>query len=642
MKKILALLILLVLAQTAFSEIKLPALVGDNMVLQRNQAIRIWGYGSINEEVTVQFNGKTFRAKTAQDGKWSLSLPTMKAGGPYKMLLKGQNEVEIKNILVGDVWLLSGQSNMEMEVRECLNAKAEIAAANYSDIRLFTVNKRMALLPEYNTSGNWQLCSPESVGDFSAVGYFFARDLRKKGITIPLGLIDASWGGTLAETWVSPEALASLPEFTEKAKETATFNTSEYNLTQKGKHSTWLKNFDAKDIGSENNWASAPIDQNWKPIQLPGNFEFKKIEELENFDGIVWFRKDFELKNVQEMEIFMGHIMNSDVTYINGQKVGEIVDHWGKSRQYAIASELLKLGKNTIAVKVSNYGGDGGFRFESEEFYLKTKDGQKMPLEGEWKYRVSYKMTSYDRPEKELGPNTLTSLLSNGMIEAVTHFNIKGVLWYQGEANWANTELYQRIFKTLIQDWRTRFRNNKLPFLYVQLAGYQKKRTEPSDNSWSQLREAQAKALELPYTAMVTAMDLGDEADIHPKNKQEVGRRLSLEALRIVYGQKKLDERSSFLKNVKWKDDAVYLSFSSVAKGLKVNGNSLKGFEVSADGKSFKWANAELVNKNTVKVFLPQIEKPVAVRYAWEENPEDANLLNSYDLPTLPFRIMKE
>lgn len=629
----------------SFAEIKLPALVGDNMVLQREKPIRIWGYGSPNEKVTVDFNRKSYTTTTGADGKWALEFSKMKAGGPYTMTLKGTNEITLRNILIGDVWLLSGQSNMEMSVRESLNPKQEMAAAVYPDIRLFTINKHIALTPKSDTQGKWEECSPETVGDFSAVGYFFARDLRKKGITVPMGLIDASWGGTLAETWVSPEALLTLPEFKETALKTAKFDIQNYNEQQKAKHEKWLGDFDKNDIGIVNGnavWATEPLNPEWKPIQLPGNFEFKKIDELFNFDGIVWFRKDIQLDEVQDMEIFMGHIMNSDITYINGHKVGAITDAWGKNRQYKIAAGVLKKGTNTIAVKVSNYGGDGGFRFEPEEFYLKGTNGKTIHLSGEWKYRISHRITHYDRPEKELGPNTLTSVLSNGMIAPVSPLSIKGVLWYQGEANWAKTELYARIFQTLISDWRERFRDSKLPFLYVQLAGYQKKRSVPSENSWSELREAQAKALKLPYTAMVTAMDIGDEADIHPKNKQEVGRRLSLEALRLVYGQKKTDERSPYFKKVEWKDNAAFISFDAVSQGLKTKEGELKGFEISEDGKTFKWAKAELIDKKTVKVFLPEIATPAAVRYAWEENPEDANLVNNYNLPALPFRVNRQ
>lgn len=626
---------------TSFAQIKLPALVGDNMVLQRDKPIKLWGYASAREQVQVTFLQKTYSTITQKDGRWEITLPKTKAGGPYSISL---NNITLNNIMIGDVWLLSGQSNMEMEVRECLNAKEEIAAADYPDIRLFSVNKNMATSPKNDTYGKWQACSSETVGDFSAVGYFFARDLRKKGITVPFGLIDASWGGTLAETWISPEALATLPEFAETAHKTAQFNIEDYNKQQKTKHGNWLKEFDVKDIGTISGtavWASSPIDANWRPIQLPGNFEFKKIDELFNFDGIVWFRKDFEIDNLQDLKLHLGNIMNSDVTYVNGHKVGEVTDVWAKIRTYDVPQSYLKPDKNTIAVKVSNYGGDGGFRSEPEELFVELKEGKKIALAGEWQYRIAHKIEKYDRPEKELSPNTLTSLLSNGMITPIEHFNIKGVLWYQGEANWANTQLYQRTFKTLIHDWRARFRNKDLPFLYVQLAGYQKKRALPSENSWSELREAQAMALTLPHTAMITAMDLGDEADIHPKNKQEVGRRLSLEALRTVYGQKKLTERSPYFKSVKWGDYYALVKFEGIANGLNVNGSSLKGFEITEDGKFYQWATAELINKNTVKVYLSTISLPKGIRYAWEENPEDANLQNSYNLPALPFRVKR-
>jgi sialate O-acetylesterase len=644
MKKAFLLSLFLALFIQANADIRLPALVGSHMVLQRGKPIRVWGYADPSEDITLTFNRHMVKTQTDANGKWQAELPAMKAGGPYQLILHGKNSITLDDILVGDVWLCSGQSNMEFALNDVINSEAEVAKANYPKIRLFSVEKKVYLQPQGDTHGSWQPCTSQNAAYFSAVGYFFARDVQQK-INVPIGLINASWGGTVAETWISPEGLAGEVTFGEKAKQTATFDTLSYNQAHLPLAKAWTEKFESSDAGTKDGkylWAANDlVTKGFKPVEMPKIWGFTGIDEFWQMNGIVWFRKDVELSAADlaagNLTLSLGIIQNSDHVFVNGTEVGFTPDAW-KLRAYQIPASAFKAGKNSIVVRVSNYGGDAGFRAKPNEFFLKTANRQ-VSLVGTWLYKIGYRLSGPSRPEKEFGPNTAPSVLYNSMISPLINFSIKGVLWYQGESNVGRGYQYRDLFKRLITDWRTQFKQDEFPFLWVQLAGLNKKLKQPQSNSsWAELREAQDMTLSLKNTAMVTAADLGDSANIHPKNKQEVGRRLALAAEEKVYNLPVLGTGPR-MESAQVEDASFIVHFSSVGTGLKINNKfTLSGFQVAGEDHVFHWAKAELVNKNTVKVSAKEVVKPESVRYAWEDNPADANLINSENLPAFPFR----
>jgi sialate O-acetylesterase len=625
---------------TLKAEIKLPALVGNNMVLQREKPIKIWGYAAPQEKISIQFNGKTTEVLTATDGKWTALLPKMKAGGPYKMTLTGENKIDLDNILIGDVWICSGQSNMEFALESGLNADQEIANANYPNIRLFSVDKKLSLKPESDTKGNWSLCTPETARHFSAIGYFFARQVQAD-VKIPIGLINASWGGTVIESWISTDGLANEPTFGRTATTVPNFDLEGYNTRHKKLNEDWVKNFNSQDQGFKNGqylWADVnPSD--WSNINLPNGWEFAGIKELMDLDGVVWFSKQIELSDDDlkgAATLNLGVIQNAEITFINGQQVGQSPDVWGLKRNYNIPVGILKKGMNNITVRVENYGGDGGFSITPKDFNLQTA-AKKQDLSGNWKYKIGYRLTKYDRPEKELGPNTLPTLMYNTMIYPVINYGVKGVLWYQGESNWERGFQYRSLFPMMIADWRKKFNHADLPFLYVQLANYHQKLNEPGDSYQAEVREAQDMTQKTRNAFMTTAIDVGDAANIHPKDKQTVGLRLAKLAEQTVYKMPVKGMHPAF-NSYKTEGNAMFINFKN-AEGLKTKDNKAPGnFQIAGADHKFYWAKAVLLPGNKIKVYTDKVSNPVALRYAWEDNPAEANVVNAESLPLFPFR----
>lgn len=443
----------------------MPALVGSNMVLQRNMPIHVWGWADPGEKIEINFGEESYETTADGEGNWEASLKKMKAGGPYEMRLSGENTIELKNILIGDVWVCSGQSNMAWPVQKAINPEEEIKNAVYAQMRLFTVKKKTAATPLDDVTGKWEECSAATVPGFSAVGYFFGREIRKTE-NVPVGLINSSWGGTVVETWISENGLEGEKTFGKKAVE-------------------------VKTLGAE-----------------------------------------------------------------------------------AIAK-----------------------------------------------------------------PNDHPTLLYNAMIHPLLNFPIKGALWYQGESNAGRAYQYRDLFPRMITDWRTKWGQGDFPFLFVQLANFRKPLEEPAPSDWAELREAQDMTLKLKNTGMASAIDIGVADDIHPRNKQEVGRRLALAAREMVYGENVIASGPRF-RSMKIKGNEVYIRFSHTGKGLKAKegASGIEEFMLAGSDKQFHWAKAEIVNKNTIKVSAPGVDEPVAVRFAWQDNPSKLNLYNSADLPANPFR----
>jgi len=626
---------------TSRAAIKLPALVGDHMVLQRDKPINVWGYAKPAEAITITFAGKTFTATTDNNGKWAVKMAALKAGGPYQMVLRGENTITLNDILIGDVWICSGQSNMEFNLSQGNNAVEEVKNANYPQIRLFSVNKGIDLTPLEDTRGNWSVCTSNSAQYFPAIGYFFARDIQRD-VKIPIGLINASWGGTVIESWISKEGLADEPTFGSKAQQVAVFDTATYNREHRKLHADWVADFNKQDKGLVDGqyvWAKTTDLPDWKPINLPTIWGFTGKPDLWEMSGVVWFKKVVNLSKADVQSgaaLSLSWIMNADEAFVNGVEVGHTPDIWGFKRLYQVPANVLKEGENTITVRVENYGGDGGFVDNGQNFYLKTA-ANTLNLTGEWKYKIGYTLTKSDRPEKEISPNTLPTLMYNCMISPLTDLSIKGVLWYQGESNWFRAYQYRGLFPMMIVDWRAKFNQGDFPFLYVQLAGYHRKQKQPETSSyWAEVREAQDKTLKVKNTGMVTAFDVGDSSNVHPKNKQEVARRLVLLAEKNVYGlQVKAD--APRYKSFEVKDNAIIIKLTNPA-GVLTAGKTVGGFAIAGDDHKFYWADAEIVNDTQIKVSSLLVPHPVAVRYAWEDDPADANVYNSIRLPLFPFR----
>ena len=634
------LLALLLFSKMADSQVVLPPFFNCNMVLQQGIPIPVWGWASPGEKVSVTFNNKTVTTKTGKDGKWRVSLQAMNYGGPYNMVVKGKNLRTIENILIGEVWVCSGQSNMKFNLSSALNAQAEIAASDYPEIRLFTVKKRIAQNPEENLEeGEWWQCSPVSTPRFSAVAYFFGRDLYLK-LKVPIGLIHTSWGGTVAETWISPETISGDPDFAPVLENLKKVDLNEYSKSMEKELRNRFSEYSTSDQGTNDNqpiWATPDMDDHsWKTMPLPG---FIENNGLQGVDGIIWFRKNISVDAAlagKRATIELSKINDSDATYVNGVKVGSTELKAEARRSYTIPAGILKAGTNNITVRVEDIGGNGGIYGNANDMSIHTEAGS-ISLAGDWKYKIGVlKINS------TLGPNSFPTLLYNGMINPLVPYGIKGAIWYQGESNAGRAFQYRHIFPDLIKDWRKQWNQGDFPFLFVQLANFMPADSLPSESTWAELREAQSMTLSLPKTGMASAIDIGDALDIHPKDKQTVGKRLALSALKIAYNQN-VENLGPVYQDIKITGNKVEITFSHVAAGLmaKDRYGYVKGFTVAGAKHKFVWAKATITGVNTVLVSSPEVSVPVAVRYGWANNPDDVNLYNSDGLPADPFRTDK-
>jgi sialate O-acetylesterase len=619
----------------------LHGLFTDHMVLQRGVEAPIWGWTKPGETVTVRLAGKEAEARAGADGKWTVKIGPFAAGGPHTLTVIGPESATRKDVLIGDVWICSGQSNMEWPVEQADDAKGEIARADHPKIRLYTVPKKISYVPESQVKGSWEVCSPQTVGDFSAVGYFFGRDLNRE-LDVPIGLIDSSWGGTIAEAWVSAESLRAMDDFREAVDQIREYEADRENV--EGVAAREVEAWYAKhDPGSAEGkgWADPQLDlASWKAMEAPRKWEGAGLPD---FDGVAWFRKEVDLPASwadKDLVFRLGPIDDRDTTWFNGTKVGG-KDDFSQPREYKVPGRLTKPGRNVIAIRVLDTGGDGGFVGNPGQMTLSIAgDDQTSPisLAGTWQYRVgtSLKDAGPVPPSVSNNPNVVT-VLSNGMIAPLVPFAIKGAIWYQGESNVGRAKQYQTLLPTLIGDWRSRFGVGEFPFFIVQLANFLDRRDEPVDSAWAELREAQwLTTRKVPKSAIASAIDIGEAKDIHPRNKQEVGRRLALDALAIAYGRD-VEYSGPEFKSMGVQDGKVRLRFEHVGKGLEAQGDGpLKGFAIAGEDGKFVWADAR-IDGEAVVVSSPKVEKPRAVRYGWADNPE-GNLYNKDGLPATPFR----
>jgi sialate O-acetylesterase len=623
----------------SYSQVRLPKLISDGMVLQRDTNVRIWGWASEGEKVSVSFIGSTYQSIANKNGEWEVILPELKAGGPHEMKIDASNSITISDIMVGDVWVCSGQSNMQSSLRGLTSIyQDEIEKSGNPNIRQFLIYSGFNMTDRETDyrSGRWASANPKEVPGFTAVGYFFAKKLYET-YKVPIGLINASVGGSSAEAWISEESIKSFPNFYETVQR---FKTPGYidriNKMDNERVRSWNKQLRQNDEGfkdPQRNWYSPELNtDNWETMYLPGYWADTKVGPV---NGVVWFRKEITVPATlagKQASLKLGRVADADSVFINGRFVGTTGSQYSQ-RTYRIPADLLREGKNTIVIRVINYIRHGGF-VPGKQYEI-SADGNTVNLEGEWKYRIG---ATAEQLEDRLFTGKIPTGLFKGMIAPMLNYGIKGVVWYQGESNTSRAFEHYELFKLLIKDWRLNWRQGDFPFLYVQLPNFVEVNIETTKYDWAYFRETQLKALAIPNTGMAVTIDIGEYNDIHPVNKKDVGYRLALAAQKIAYGEKQIVYSGPVYKSSKIEGNKVTLSFSNVGSGLTTkNGEELNCFEICGIDNEYYPALAKIV-KDKIIVWKDDVINPVAVRYAWANNPLKPNLYNKEGLPASPFR----
>jgi len=623
---------------SANAQIMLPQIIGDGMVLQRDQNIKIWGWASAGEEISLYIENKAYKTIADGAGNWEINLPPHTAGGPVDLTLRGNNEMVVKDILFGDVWLCAGQSNMVLPMERVKEKYPdEIANARYPEIRNFFISTVTDLQePQKDLPpGKWKSANPGDVMTFGAVSYFFAREIYEK-YHVPIGLINASVGGTPIEAWLSEEGLKEFPgllDIIQQNKDTASVN--QRIRVARANH---VEREEAdKGLLEPIQWFDpAYTPKNWRNIHIPGYWEDQGLKDL---NGVVWYRKEINVPASMTgvpARLFMGRIIDADVMYVNGVKVGNITYQY-PPRRYVLKPGILKPGKNTIVIRVINTNGKGGF--VPDKPYFLTANGQNIDLKGDWDYKVGDVYKPLINQKAGFSFQNQPASLYNAMVAPIRNQAIKGILWYQGETNAGNPGPYYKLLPALIDDWRKQWNNDQLPFLYVQLANFMDRDFLPVESNWAELRDAQLKALSVPNTAMATTIDLGEWNDIHPLNKKDVGYRLALGARYLAYGEKELVYSGPIYSSYAIRGNQIIIYFDHTGSGLmSLDDEPLSQFAIAGADRKFEWADAKIVN-GTVVVSNKHISNPVYIRYAWSNNPDGANLYNKEGLPASPFQI---
>ncbi len=621
--------------QNGHAQITLPRVFGDSMILQRGIKIPVWGNSAPGTHITAELGKSRATAIADHSGKWKLLFPVLKAGGPYELKIsetgKPNAEIKLKGILIGDVWLASGQSNMEWSVQQSQDATREIANADFSQIRFLQVAHDKKITPQSDIlDGKWEVCNPSNVQQFSAVAYYFARKIHKDQ-HVPIGIIQSTWGGTPIESWTSREQLLTSP--ITQANITANDTLSEQSFVN---DSLNLIRFWEIVYQPQNNTdkiipAIRYDDSGWPTVEMP---RLIKDFGIGPYEGMVWLRKKITLPESffgKDLTLHIGHPEMNYSMYFNGEEICKTIWNSDPKQSYTIPAKLIRKGENTISLRIAMLWGGGGLNPPAEGINI-TDGAVKVSLAGKWRYQKDLepglpKINNYQN---------YPSLLFNAMINPVIPFGIKGFLWYQGEANEAEAYNYRKLFPMLINDWRKRWQQGDLPFLYVQLTNFKKTKPLPSESEWAELREAQTLTLSQPNTGMACIIDIGEADNIHPKNKQEVGRRLALNANKLVYKQN-VTASGPLYKSYRKEKNRIYISFANDSAGLRTkDAKEITGFSIAGNDQQFYWAKATIKGKYVV-VYADQVQDPQVVRYAWADNPE-CNLINFEGLPAIPFR----
>ena len=641
--------LLLYFSVSGYSNIKLPALISDGMVLQRDTKDNIWGWAAPGEKVTVRFIGKTYRTITDSHGDWKIVLPATKAGGPYIMNISGSNTLTVRDILIGDVWFCSGQSNMVLPMERVKEKYPdEIANANWPEIRNFFIPTASDVTSIHDDlpPGKWVAATPKDVLGFGALTFFFAKSIYQT-YKVPIGIINSSVGGTPVEAWISKEGFKELAQYAarvEKFRDTSFIKkfirpvvpggTSAGQTTKRP-----LIESDKGLTGSKTWYDPTYVPEGWHKFWLPGYWADQGVKGL---NGVVWFRKEIDVPasmTGKPARLFMGRIVDADKVYVNGVLSGSITYQY-PPRRYELPEGLLKPGKNLIVVQVTNTSGKGGF-VPDKPYYL-TAAGENIDIRGDWQYKVGqvFRPMVFVAGDRSISQQNEPTGLYNTMVAPAVNYTLKGMIWYQGESNAGKPEVYQNLLKALITDWRTKWKQANLPFLYVQLPNFMEVQYLPSESQWAELREGQRKALSVSNTAMIVTIDVGEWNDIHPLEKKVIGERLSLAARKLAYGDNSIVYSGPMYKSSRIEGNKIIITFDHIGTGLIAKGGGeLNYFAVAGEDKKYVWAEAE-IKDNQVIVWSDMVTDPMYVRYAWADNPESANLYNKEELPASPFEAI--
>jgi len=629
-----------IIALNIFAQLKLPSVFSDNMVLQQNIDVPVWGWAKPNNEITVDFMGQKKSAIADAEGCWEIILSPLNATyNPQKMLIEsGRTILSITNILIGEVWICSGQSNMEFPMGMLKDSEKEIAEAKDSKIRFLTINKFNFKPYECDDcKAEWIECSPETAREQTAIGYYFAYELRKK-LNVPVGLIEAYFGGASIEAFTSANTLNKWPDLKKELAAMAKYqNNKKYRLLKQRDQKKWFSELRKSDKGFAENWMNQkkPL-KNWKKIELPA--KWNSVEKLNGFKGTVWLRKKINIpadwKN-KKLILEPGVINDYDIEWLNGKLIGMMQWPWlfWQPRHYEIDAADYKIGENEIVIQVYNKDSSGGMMGETMKIYPEDAPEKAISLTGEWYYKKGYEGKNLPKaPIPFLIAHHTPTALYNSMIAPIIPFGIRGVLWYQGESNQKNPYEYREMLPDMIQAWRAEWDQGVFPFYYVQIAPFNYNNKKNS----ALLREAQMLSMKVTNTGMAVTMDIGNPKDIHPKNKKDVGHRLALWALAKDYGFTNTIFSGPFYKKMKIDGNKIILTFN-YADGLKTrDGQQLSHFEIAGKNKKFYPAKAEIVD-NQVVVSADKVKNPVAVRYGWSDIAKP-NLCNKNNLPASSFR----
>ena len=616
MRGLLGIALLLAMgSQPVMAKVRLPKLVSDKMVLQRDTDLKIWGWADTGEKVTVRLQGNYYETEADKNGNWEVTLPPQQAGGPYLLEV---NEIVIRDVLVGDVWLCSGQSNQETPIHRLTEMFPEINVSNNHMIRHYKVptqDIKETLAEEIAGNAVWHSGVASEVMNWTALAYFYAQEAYAK-TKVPQGMLVSSLGGSAIESWVSQEHLKEFPRLV------------------LDKEALELMNQASKDQG-EGKWNQLNWDDSdWETMQMPGTWRENGV----NVRGTVWLRKNFEIPEAMEgrhARLAMGTLVHNDAVFVNGVYVGSTGYEY-PPRRYQIPAGVLRKGKNTIAVRLNAPAGNG--EFIKDKPYKIIGDAAEIDLTGTWKYKVGLDLAEVSKYAERLkNRQSVGSGLYNGMIYPIRHYRVKGAIWYQGESNAGRSHEYGALVSALITNWRELWQKPELPFLLVQLPNFMEKHEKPTDSGWARIREAQLNTFKTtPNTALAVTYDVGEWNDIHPLNKKAVAQRLFLGARKVVYGEK-VTHSGPVYKDMKIEGDKIVISFTETGRGLMAKGGTLKHFAIAGEDKQFVWAEA-VIRGNKVVVSSKSVKNPVAVRYAWSDNPDEANLCNKEGLLASPFR----
>ena len=630
---------LLLFASTAFcqSTLSVKKTIGNGAILQRNVEIPIKGWAKDVQNLEIRLDDNEYKASVNKaTGEWKAMIPPTEAGGPHKLTIEGAGHLlTYEDIYFGDVWLCSGQSNMEWVLKNTDGAEDEIANASDPLIRQFKVPHSNAETPnQILPGGEWKSANPETAGNFTAVGYYFAKELRKSQ-NVPIGLLNSSWGGSRIEPWISKETL-------DREHPNYSFNAyaEKNSANPKGQKAKMLKLFPGLtdvDQGMKDGkplWVGTDYDESkWKNIEVHDMWESQGFSGV---DGIAWYRTTLVLSKEQsenDITLNLGAIDDSDQVWINGKKIGE-TNGYDKERNYIISTSSLKQGENILVIRVEDTGGGGGLYKGKFTQSISTSSGDIQLTELAWLIRFS-------AIQINTLSNHIPNLIYNAMIHPIIDFPVKGVIWYQGESNAGDLQTafdYRYHMRTLISEWRQKWSNPELPFLYVSLANFRAPQDDPKNDGWAIIRESMTDVLKVSNTGQAIIIDIGEQNDIHPRNKKDVGYRLALPARKIVYGENVVSGSPMYSTHTV-EGNKMTISFKEVGKGLRVNNRYgyVNGFSIAGKDKKFYWAEAKLEN-GKVTVWNENVKEPMAVRYAWETNPFDVNLVSEDGLPVTPFR----